>query len=248
VLDQVLAPAKTKRSRGTRKARSSKAAAAKRRTVAGATGAAAAGVVTVKATRTRSTTERPAPTRSTKSSVAATAEAPVTGGTTTPDGDTISLAVAAETGDSDTAARSGVYAEMNHPADLFLEIWGRDLPTLFENALFALYDHLVRLEGFESRRQETIETRAPTLPEALRSLLSEALYRFAVEGFVAVQTEVEVESLETNEVRVVARLNGENADRERHNLLTEVKAVTYHQLAVDSVPEGGWRATVLLDV
>ena len=42
------------------------------------------------------------------------------------------------------------YEELDHPADLFLEITGQDLPTLFENALFALYDQVAELEGFES--------------------------------------------------------------------------------------------------
>jgi len=47
---------------------------------------------------------------------------------------------------------------------------------------------------------------------------------------------------------VTAHLDGETLDRRRHTLLTEVKAVTYHQLAVETVPEGGWRATLLFDV
>ena len=35
---------------------------------------------------------------------------------------------------------SGAYVELEHPADLFLEIRAPDLPTLFGNALYALYD------------------------------------------------------------------------------------------------------------
>jgi SHS2 domain-containing protein len=145
------------------------------------------------------------------------------------------------------SARAEAYGELDHPADVFLEVWGSDLPTLFENALFALYDQFAELEGFETERKEIITVRAPNNSEALRSLLSEALYRFETEGFVAVRAKIEVDTT-AGDVQVTAHLDGETLDRHRHTLLTEVKAVTYHQLAVDVVPEGGWRATLLLDV
>jgi SHS2 domain-containing protein len=144
--------------------------------------------------------------------------------------------------------RDEVYTDLDHPADVLLEIWGRDLPGLFENALFALYDQLAELEGFESVRQETIEVRASTPADALRSLLSEALYRFATEGFVAARAEIDVQTTAAGEVEVKAGLHGENLDKRRHRLITEVKAVTYHRLTVEQSPEGSWRATVLLDV
>jgi SHS2 domain-containing protein len=140
------------------------------------------------------------------------------------------------------------YTDLDHPADLFLEIWGLDLPSLFENALFSLYEQLVEVEGFEARDRVTIEAQAPTLSGALRSLLSEALYRFSTEGFVAAKAEVTVETREASMVHASALLTGEKVDKKRHTLLTEVKAITYHQLMVEASPEGGWRATVLLDV
>ncbi len=49
-------------------------------------------------------------------------------------------------------------------------------------------------------------------------------------------------------MQVKACVFGEKADKAVHNLLTEVKAVTYHQLDVSRDDDGGWRATVLLDV
>jgi SHS2 domain-containing protein len=144
--------------------------------------------------------------------------------------------------------RAKVYNELEHPADVFLEIWGDDLPGLFENALFALYDQLAELEGFEAPLKETITVHGPSPADALRALLSEALYRFSTDDFVAARAEISVKESPGGEVDVVADLHGENVDRHRHILLTEVKAVTYHQLTVEKVPEGGWRATILFDV
>lgn len=146
------------------------------------------------------------------------------------------------------ADRDKVYAELDHPADILLEIWGKDLPALFENALFALYDQLAALEGFEAERKETMVAKGPTPAEALRSLLSEALYRFATGSFVASQAKIGVKTAPSGEVEITAELHGETVDQERHTLLTEVKAVTYHQLSVEAQPDGGWQATVLFDV
>lgn len=145
-------------------------------------------------------------------------------------------------------ARQEAYKELDHPADILLEIWGSDLSELFENALFALYDQVAELEGFDTTHRETIAVHGADPAQALRSLLAEALYRFSTEGFVASRAEVGVETSPEDETQVTAHLNGEILDRRRHTLLSEVKAVTYHQLAVERAPEGGWMATVLFDV
>jgi SHS2 domain-containing protein len=144
---------------------------------------------------------------------------------------------------------AGVYAELEHPADLFLEIAGDDLPALFENALFALYDQVAVLAGFEPRSNLTIVVREPSAADALRALLVEALYRLETERFVAVEAEVTVQAAAgVGDLTVTARLWGEKADKLRHILMTEVKAVTYHQLTAARTSDGDWRATVLFDV
>ncbi|NLV71430.1 MAG: archease [Actinobacteria bacterium] len=148
----------------------------------------------------------------------------------------------------DPAGREEAYQDLDHPADVFLEVWGGDLPSLFENALFALYDHLAELETFDVEREEEIRLHAKDYSEALRALLAEALYRFETECFVAIRAEIAVDDAAVDQVGVTARLKGEVVDKTRHRLLTEVKAVTYHQLAVERAPEGGWKATLLFDV
>ena len=144
--------------------------------------------------------------------------------------------------------RDEAYAELDHPADLFLEVRGGDLPTLFANALFALYDQLAGLDGFEARCEWTVTVQAPCLAEALRALLAEALYRFETRRSCRDRSRGDSTNDRDEDVHAVAELHGDKVDRRHHMLLTEVKAVTYHRLAVDAAPGGGWRATVLLDV
>ncbi|GAB4252306.1 MAG: archease [Thermoleophilia bacterium] len=149
--------------------------------------------------------------------------------------------------------KSGVYRELEHPADLWLEIRGDDPAGLCENGLYALYASMVGAEGVRPSEERTLVAEGADLGEALRGLLAEALYRFDTEGFVGAAAAVQVEwetSSETEPSRVAAcaRVWGEILDPGRHEPLAEIKAVTYHLLAAAPDPGGGWRATVLFDL
>ena len=146
------------------------------------------------------------------------------------------------------AEREHAYSELEHPADIFLEVYGRDLPSLFENALFALYDQLAQLEDFETTTKRRIDVKGPSASDALRALLSEALYLFETQAFIAAHAAVHVETKPQGEVEVSAELRGDILNREHHDVLSEVKAVTYHQFTAEQLPGGDWKATVLFDV
>ena len=101
------------------------------------------------------------------------------------------------------AEREHAYSELEHPADIFLEVYGRDLPSLFENALFALYDQLAQLEDFETTAKRRIDVKGPSASDALRALLSEALYLFETQAFIAAHAAVRVETKPQGEVEVI---------------------------------------------
>ena len=47
--------------------------------------------------------------------------------------------------------------------------------------------------------------------------------------------------------RIKARAFGEQIDLDRHEIYTEVKAVTYHQLYIKEI-QNGWEAQVIFDL
>jgi SHS2 domain-containing protein len=143
---------------------------------------------------------------------------------------------------------SGVCTELDHAADLFLEIHGRDLNGLFGNALFALYSQAVDLGLVTGRETSTIEVCEGSLDAALRALLAEALYRLDADSFAAASARVKVLRGDDGTVRVTAALWGGSLAETPEARLTEIKAVTYHRLGVSPTPDGGWSATVLFDV
>lgn len=140
--------------------------------------------------------------------------------------------------------------ELEHPADLWLEIRADDLPRLFENALYALYAQIVDLRTVRPDKPVVLRASGDAVESALRQLLAEALFLFETEGFLAAGGQIDVVKTPNGSpgLNVEARLQGEDVDRARHDLLTEIKAVTYHQLKAEQMPDDTWRATVLLDV
>jgi len=139
---------------------------------------------------------------------------------------------------------TGACRELEHAADVFLEVRGPDLPAVLEHGLFALYSTLADTAGVAAREEKELEARGAEPADLFRELLAEALYEYDVSGFLAAGAEVTL--LDPTTAR--ARLWGEPADHTRHGMRAEVKAVTYHRLAVWREPDGTWAAQVILDV
>jgi SHS2 domain-containing protein len=87
---------------------------------------------------------------------------------------------------------TGAYRQLEHPADIFLEIDGRDPGELLENALYAFYSQITEVERVEPREHLVIEVETAQVDEAMRSVLAEALYRFDTESFVGAAAGVRV--------------------------------------------------------
>jgi len=140
-------------------------------------------------------------------------------------------------------AEEPLFRELEHTADLGIEVEADSLAELFRRAGLALFQLMVAPEGIESREERRETLTASTPEDLLREWLSALLLRFLVEGFVA----HEIDIPEITDTTVEGRLAGEKLDLARHGFLTEIKAVTYHELSVTNV-NGRWRARVIFDV
>lgn len=132
---------------------------------------------------------------------------------------------------------------LEHTADVGFEAWGATREEVFANAARALEDLTVDLASIEPRREVPIEVEGEDAPSLLVNWLSQILYLFDAEGWVF--REFDVRRLEDQRLEAVAQ--GESFDRARHAVKLQVKAITYHQLALDRTAEG-WRARVYVDI
>ena len=130
-----------------------------------------------------------------------------------------------------------------HTADLALGVEGDSPADLFVSAAEGFYRSIVRERPRDLGLQHRVERSAADVEELLVGFLSELLYLYSTQGFLAARVEIE----HWSEQRIAAELYGESFDPERHIVLREIKAVTYHGLQV--VQQGGrWRATIIMDV
>ncbi|TMB45281.1 MAG: archease [Deltaproteobacteria bacterium] len=133
--------------------------------------------------------------------------------------------------------------EIEHTADLGLEVEAPSLPLLFERAGLGMLALMIDLAAVEPRERVAIALAAEDREALLHDWLQHLLVRLQAGPFAMSELAVE----EVSERALRAWGAGERVDRGRHRLYTEVKGVTYHQLALRETA-GGWWARIILDV
>lgn len=130
-------------------------------------------------------------------------------------------------------------------SDVTFHAWAEGLDQLFVAAADATLNVMVRaLDSVRAVETRTASLEADALDLLLRRFLDELIYRKDVEELLLRATRVAVDAAHP---RLDAVLAGERIDPERHELLADVKAVTFHDLRVERTATG-WEAHVTLDV
>lgn len=131
------------------------------------------------------------------------------------------------------------YRILDHEADIGFEAYGQGEEELFQNAAFGLFSLIMDLKTVlpVTERHITITGNG----EALILFLNELLYLWDVDKFIPMTITIKREQGVINVV-----LRGEIFDEKRHFVLTQVKAVTYHQFAITE-DQGRLKAVFIVD-
>jgi SHS2 domain-containing protein len=135
------------------------------------------------------------------------------------------------------------FREIEHTADLGIEVEAETPADLFRCAGLALFSLMVNVENVQPQEERSVAVQAEGWEELFHDWLSRLLREFLQDGFIAVKVKIE----DIDPTHINAHLTGEKLDYDRHEFETEIKAVTYHQLAVSQEHER-WRARVIFDV
>ncbi len=141
------------------------------------------------------------------------------------------------------AEREGGWREIEHTADIGIEVEAASAAKLFAAAAEGFYGLLADAAGIEPRREISVSARGNGWDDLLQAWLSELLAEFNLHGFVGKRCEVT--SIEPGHVS--GKVKGEALDLKRHKFYTEIKGVTYHELKVWQDGDK-WRARVIFDV
>jgi SHS2 domain-containing protein len=132
---------------------------------------------------------------------------------------------------------------LEHTADVGFRAWGGTVGELFANAARAMMAIATDGDPVWDTDGRVIEVDGEDYPSLLVNWLSELVYLFDSDEFVAGR--IEIASIFSTHLK--ARLSGEARDPARHRWKLIVKAVTYHGLEVKQA-RGRWEARVFLDI
>ena len=135
------------------------------------------------------------------------------------------------------------FSLLNHTADLGITVRGTSLKDLFEGAAKSMMHIMVR--GKPAEKTKTIKLSVPgeDLADLMVRWMGEILYLF--EGEKEIVINVEIDSISPSHLE--ATVDTVPFYPNRHEILCEIKAVTYHQIEV-AEKAGRWEARIIFDL
>lgn len=131
---------------------------------------------------------------------------------------------------------------IEHTADVGLKIYGKDLGDLFVNAAKGLFSLITDLDKVSISAAIEVNLTANNREELLVAWLSELIFQFSARSFIS--KKLEIKDITNNEITV--KVFGEKIDLSKHEILSEIKAATYHELEIKEI-EDGLQARVIFD-
>ncbi len=135
------------------------------------------------------------------------------------------------------------YEIIDHTADLGIIVKGPDVKQLFIHADRAMTDLMVEGDISDKTAIRDVLVKGEDFPDLMVRWLGEILYLFEGENLIV--DSIEVKSI--SPVQLKSTLTLTSFDPDHHRVLREIKAVTYHQIAVDK-RDDGWEARVIFDI
>ncbi len=121
-----------------------------------------------------------------------------------------------------------MYETFDHRADIGIRGYGRGVEEAFENGARAMFSVMVDIKEVKPVDREEISCEAPDLETLFVEWLNNLLSVAHLNGELFSTFKVEISG-----VKLKGSAWGEGLDKERHHIMTEVKAATYSMLKVD---------------
>ena len=135
------------------------------------------------------------------------------------------------------------YENFEHTADIGIAAWGDSAGELYEALAEGLAEFVCPRPTVAVTSEHELAVSAEDAEALAVDFLSAVLNVIQADRFMVARVRV----VDADEHRVTATLLGEPYDPTRHEIHTEVKAVTYHLLSVKQ-EAGRWNGRVVLDL
>ena len=132
-------------------------------------------------------------------------------------------------------------------ADIAFRAWGHDVEETFVAAADAVMNAMVEdLEAIQPQDTRILNIEHEALDLLLFNFLQELVYYKDAEQLLLRVQQLSIAD-DRQPYTLQATAVGERIDSNRHRMRVDVKAVTLHHFALTQT-EGGWGATVILDI
>ena len=136
------------------------------------------------------------------------------------------------------------YEYLEHTADMGLLVRGKHLSELLQNAARGLFETIAVINTVDETESIEIQLTAESVEELFVTWLDELIFRHETEEIFFKRADIH----QCSETEMSATVYGEAVNFDKHEVYTEIKSVTYHQLEVLQKPDGSWRAQVIFDL
>ena len=136
------------------------------------------------------------------------------------------------------------YEYLEHTADMGLLVRGQSLSELLKNAAQGLFETIAVVDTVDETESIEIQLTAESVEELFVAWLDELIFRHETEEIFFKRANIH----RCSETEMFATVYGESVNFDKHEVYTEIKSVTYHQLKVEQKPDGSWHAQVIFDL
>jgi SHS2 domain-containing protein len=135
------------------------------------------------------------------------------------------------------------YEVFEHTADIGMHAFGTTLAELFVHAAQGMESLMVEPEQIRILTSCEVRAEGHDAISLLIAWLNELIFLFDTEYLLFRDFEIEA----ITETYVIGRASGEVYDRQRHALSSAIKAVTWHEAAIDH-KDDGYQARIIFDL
>ena len=138
------------------------------------------------------------------------------------------------------------YKFLEHTADVMFEAQGKNLNEVFRNSALAVFDVQCNLKNVRSKIKKKIKLKNSVVGDLLFDFLEELIYLKDAKYSLFGKFDVKIKETKGEYILDVIA-HGEKINPEKHELKTDVKAITLHEFFLKKVKDG-WKCKVLLDI
>lgn len=136
------------------------------------------------------------------------------------------------------------YEYLEHTADMGLLVRGKHLSELLKNAAQGLFETIAVVDTVDETASIEIHLTAESVEELFVAWLDELIFRHETEEIFFKRADIH----RCSATEMFATVYGEPVNFDKHEVYTEIKSVTYHQLKVRQKTDGSWYAQVIFDL